>query len=1043
MEYRTFISVIASTVILVSVCGSPAGTARAQPLAATVSADALQYIMQVSNIGSVLDVEIRGSYLFASTRDPAPGYAAHFRAFNITDPGNPVQEGVYNGAAGEFSIDGDYAYVGASSLWVIRISDPANLILAGSAAPSTPLAQDAIHIDNVAYVANLSWGLAIFDTTNLNAPAYLGYRDTYYNRGYALSVVIRGNYLYVGCTGGVQIYEISNRTSPALVHSFATAQQVDGLSVAGDRLYVSAYGAGLTIFSLADPVNPVPLATLSSPAGGATKAAKAIGNRAFVADYAQVSVLDVSNPASGTIFPPLAQYSTTLTSGSAVNLDIRDDFVYVAANNGLLVLRYVPRADRAQQIETGENYACALTGSGGVKCWGDNTYGYLGNGLTVTVGSPVDVLGLTSGVSAISVGYYHSCALSNLGGVKCWGGMWGSTPVDATGLLSGVNAIAAGWQSTCVLTIAGGVKCFPHGGSPVDVSGLSSGVIAISAGDEHFCALTGSGGVKCWGSNGSGQLGNGTTTSSASPVDVSGLSSGVIAISAGGGFVGVSHTCALTGVGGVKCWGAGGYGQLGDGMASWHQSSVPVDVVGLSSGVKSISSGGAHTCAIDANGTPRCWGLNSYRQLGDAAPDSQSSIPVSVTGIAQEAVKISAGGSIWTGHTCAITKDGAVKCWGYNASGQLGSGRPAGTSGIPVSVAGPPQSVIAIDAGSGHTCVLTSANSVQCWGDNSSGQLGDGTKAGRNMPVSVLGLEPVTTGISGGSSESCFVGGTGSVKCTSQGGQAVEVSGLFSNVVAISTGMWHRCALSSSGGVQCWGLNGYGQLGDGTTTDRNAPVDVIGMATEVAAIAAGSTHTCALMNSGNVRCWGENTSGQLGDGSNVHRPTPVEVGGLAGGAIAVATGSYHTCALMNTGGLKCWGYNTKGQLGDGTTISRSLPVDVSGLISGTSAVAAGYLHSCAVVGSGVLCWGDNTDGQLGDGTTTRRTNPVHAVDLASGWTGVALGNWHTCALSASGAVKCWGNNRAGQLGNGTAWKAIPVSVLGFAQSRTYLPVLTR
>ncbi|MGA9350442.1 MAG: hypothetical protein WBW48_16795, partial [Anaerolineae bacterium] len=187
---------------------------------------------------------------------------------------------------------------------------------------------------------------------------------------------------------------------------------------------------------------------------------------------------------------------------------------------------------------------------------------------------------------------------------------------------------------------------------------------------------------------------------------------------------------------------------------------------------------------------------------------------------------------------------------------------------------------------------------------------------------------------------------------------------------AIAAGYRHTCALTA-GGVKCWGYNGYGQLGDGTWTWRNTPVDVSGLTSGVTTIAAGSYHTCALTAGGGAKCWGHNNNGQLGDGTTTNRNTPVDVSGLTSGVDAIAAGSYHTCALT-AGGVKCWGLNDYGQLGDGTTTNRNTPVDVSGLTSGVAAIAAGYYHTCALTAGGVKCWGRNNNGQLGDGTTTDR-----------------------------------------------------------------------
>lgn len=694
-------------------------------------------------------------------------------------------------------------------------------------------------------------------------------------------------------------------------------------------------------------------------------------------------------------------------------------------------------------VATGGYHTCALTAVGGVKCWGQNSFGELGDGTTLGKRTPVDVFGLTHGVKAIHASQYSTCALTDAGGVKCWGqnllaatGDAASTgmPADVPGLASGVTAITKGINHACALMAEGGVKCWGNnmygqlgdgtknasavpvevigltsriiaitasqretyaltaeGGvkiwgsgwtSPRDVAGLTSGVAAISSSDFHACALLTGGEVKCWGKNEYGQLGNGTTVDNYTPGTVSGLPAGIRAVSAG-----YRKTCAITAEGALKCWGDNRYGQLGDGTTS--NRSTPVDVTGLTSDISAVSTVGWHTCALNSFGGIQCWGANIYGQLGDGT-DVNRSRPVDAAGLTGGIREVSTG----VYHRCFLTGIGGVKCAGRNNNGQLGNGTTA-DSLTPVQAAGLTGGIRAITAEGDHSCALTSSGGVKCWGNNADGQLGDGTLTTRLSPVDVAGLESGVVAVSAGMAHTCALTSTGGVKCWGRGGngqlgdgkridsaEPVDVTGLTGGVKAIEAGLNFTCAVTTNGAAKCWGINGYGQLGDSTLSMRPSPVDVIGLNSGVAAIEAGFDHTCALTDGGTVKCWGRNDYGQLGDGTNIRRLSPVDVFGLPGGIRKISAGSYFNFAVTEVGGVKGWGKNDFGQLGDNSLQNRNQAVDVYGLNGGISAVFAGAGHTCAITFYGwVQCWGLNYYGQLGDGTTSDRKTPVFVIGL--------------------------------------------------------------
>ncbi len=358
--------------------------------------------------------------------------------------------------------------------------------------------------------------------------------------------------------------------------------------------------------------------------------------------------------------------------------------------------------------------------------------------------------------------------------------------------------------------------------------------------------------------------------------------------------------------------------------------------------VVSIYAAWTHTCAATSLGDVACWGDNGWRQLGDGT-DIYRTLPVKATVLPSAATGVAAG----YGHTCALVPTQRVVCWGLNLEGQLGNGEQGQVESTPVGVAGLTTEVLRVVAGVGHSCALTVASGVLCWGDDDQGELGNGEPQED---------EPLPS----------------------------QVGGLTGGVIDISAWLEHTCAVTDAGSVVCWGDNGNGQLGDGTSgigQIRTSPVAVQGLDSPAVDVAAGGGHTCALLTQGSVRCWGSNYSGQLGNGTTVDSSLPVNVSGLPSDVTAVAAGLAHTCALTAGNGVWCWGWNEYGQLGDGTTTTprysgRSLPVRVEELGDGVVELTAGALITCALHSDGrAKCWG----GPVGDGTLEARTTPVEPL----------------------------------------------------------------
>lgn len=377
---------------------------------------------------------------------------------------------------------------------------------------------------------------------------------------------------------------------------------------------------------------------------------------------------------------------------------------------------------------------------------------------------------------------------------------------------------------------------------------------------------------------------------------------------------GIEHTCAVLTTGAVRCWGDGRYGKLGYSSTSSVGDSPAASIISagdvpLGGKAAAITLGAQHTCALMVGGAVRCWGVGKGGRLGYGSQTDVGNSPTSSiiaagdVPLGGKAVAVSAGES----HTCALLVGGSVRCWGSGANGRLGYGNTRNVGDSPESSISAVGDVpiggkaTAISAGGAHTCALLTGGSVRCWGLGGDGQLGHGSRT-------AIGHSPVAQ-----------IAHAGDVPL---GGRAR----------AIATGSYHSCAVLTGGDLRCWGNGGYGQLGynsyrnvgdtPSTTIINAGDVPVGG---QVVGVAAGQFHTCALLESGSLRCWGSNVAGELGynhtvsvgdsTASSIQNAGDVPLGATAA---AIATGGYHTCAILVTAKLRCWGYGYEGQLGYGS-----------------------------------------------------------------------------------------------------------------------------
>jgi alpha-tubulin suppressor-like RCC1 family protein len=351
---------------------------------------------------------------------------------------------------------------------------------------------------------------------------------------------------------------------------------------------------------------------------------------------------------------------------------------------------------------------------------------------------------------------------------------------------------------------------------------------------------------------------------------------------------GSGYTCGLTTAGVIFCWGYNAHGELGDSTATGPErcpqydpcSQTPVPVLGGLTFV-ATSAGLYHNCAVTTAGAAYCWGSNNAGQLGDGSTVDRTSPVAVVGGLTFAEVDPGVGG-----HSCGVTAEGAAYCWGSNAYGELGDGTTVERTS-PVAVVGG-LTFAGVSAGMFHSCGVTTGGAAYCWGYDGNGELGDGTGTESTSPVAVTGAH---------------------------------------TFASVSAGVAYSCGVTTEGAAYCWGANGDGRLGDSSTVDHWAsPVPVAG-GHRFATVSARFDHACGLSTAGAVYCWGYNGDGELGDGTTTTRASPVAVaGGLT--FATVGAGANHSCGVTTGGVAYCWGLNTEGELGDGTTGSSPVPARV-------------------------------------------------------------------------------------------------------------------
>ncbi|MBC8365681.1 MAG: hypothetical protein H8E59_11835 [Actinobacteria bacterium] len=811
-------------------------------------------------------------------------------------------------------------------------------------------------------------------------------------------------------------------------------------------------------------------------------------------------------------------------------------------------------------IGAGRAHSCAILDTGDLKCWGKGGHGLLGISSPVDVGDGPDEMGdglpqVDLGVDdagarrrahAVSTGGYHTCVILDDGYLVCFGE-------------GGYGQLGNGRPSR----IGDQPEELGNALIPVDLGAGPDGTPrvpgSVSAGDRHTCALTRGGEVLCWGEGRHGQLGNGSNQNVGRaagqmgddlvPVDLGTSPDGTprLATSVSAGY---RHSCALISDGAVACWGNGGQGELGNGRnrligdepGEMGDDLVLADLGSNPDGTRrravAMDVGLRRTCVVIEGGEVTCWGLGTQGLLGNGRqtlyigdhPDEMGDAltPVDMGSDADGTPRLAIDVAVGGGATCVVLDGGELTCWGVGNSGMLGNERRDNVGDVPGETGalvdlGTGRSALAVSVGDEHVCATLDDATLKCWGRGSNGRTGLGSAGwvgrapghmGDNLLPVDLGtgrsvrppaqdpapveLEEVDEGVGPVPVDHLTADGyttcyrdKGKVRCwgmgyygalangtwKSHGGRAGQVGddlpavdlgldpeGRSRIAMAVANGFAHSCAVLEEGEVACWGLNHRGQLGLGHRNNIGDQPEEIGDALRTVdlggrpavAVTAGYSHTCALLQGGQVVCWGDGGQGRLGTGARAtlgDQPgelgldlIPIDLGREADGepleAIQIVAGHYHTCALLDMGRVVCWGNSGWGQIGVGGPRTIGDEVGEMGAVldsvhladqAPVVSVESSLNHTCARFEDGaVTCWGRNNYGQLGlghaddigDDPGEMGAGPG-SVDLGSHADGgirmavdVAVGGSHSCAIDDTGSVLCWGRNHKGQLGVG-------------------------